>query len=69
MKKTITCLSVSVWLATLTFLAFALTGCKDPDHSDNAATARQYTCPMHPEVLKDKPGDCPKCGMKLAEKR
>lgn len=25
----------------------------------------QYTCPMHPEVLKDEPGKCPKCGMNL----
>ena len=24
-----------------------------------------YTCPMHPEVTSDKPGRCPKCGMKL----
>lgn len=24
-----------------------------------------YTCPMHPEVRKDGPGDCPKCGMSL----
>lgn len=26
---------------------------------------QQYTCPMHPQVLSDQPGDCPKCGMKL----
>jgi P-type Cu2+ transporter len=26
---------------------------------------RQYTCPMHPEVIKDAPGQCPKCGMNL----
>ena len=26
---------------------------------------RQYTCPMHPEVISDVPGDCPKCGMAL----
>ncbi len=26
-----------------------------------------YTCPMHPEVKQDKPGTCPKCGMKLVE--
>ena len=24
-----------------------------------------YTCPMHPEVVADEPGHCPKCGMKL----
>lgn len=27
-----------------------------------------YTCPMHPEVVSDKPGKCPKCGMELVEK-
>ncbi len=28
-----------------------------------------YTCPMHPEVAQDKPGTCPKCGMKLEPRR
>lgn len=28
----------------------------------------QYTCSMHPEILSDKPGTCPKCGMQLVEK-
>lgn len=27
-----------------------------------------YTCPMHPQVKQSKPGDCPKCGMKLVKK-
>ncbi len=27
--------------------------------------AQKYTCPMHPEVISDKPGKCPKCGMNL----
>lgn len=27
-----------------------------------------HTCPMHPEVKSDKPGECPKCGMKLEKK-
>lgn len=26
-----------------------------------------YTCPMHPEVQQDKPGSCPKCGMRLVK--
>ena len=28
-------------------------------------TSKIYTCPMHPEVLSDMPGKCPKCGMEL----
>ena len=27
----------------------------------------KYTCPMHPEIVMDHPGNCPKCGMKLVE--
>ena len=26
---------------------------------------QQYSCPMHPEIIKDGPGNCPKCGMNL----
>src|SRR5690554_1176505 len=29
------------------------------------ASGTQYTCPMHPEVVKDEPGSCPICGMDL----
>ena len=32
------------------------------------ASKVQYTCTMHPEVLSDKPGKCPKCGMALVKK-
>ena len=27
-----------------------------------------YTCPMHPEVVRDEPGNCPGCGMALIPK-
>ncbi len=30
-----------------------------------AAAGTVYTCPMHPEIRQDQPGDCPKCGMTL----
>ena len=29
------------------------------------APAQRYTCVMHPEIVMDHPGNCPKCGMKL----
>jgi Cu+-exporting ATPase len=53
-------------------------GSKDSDPGTNEETghahiaavapddgAVRYTCPMHPEVISDEPGDCPKCGMAL----
>lgn len=30
-----------------------------------APAGERYTCPMHPEVVKGAPGDCPRCGMTL----
>jgi hypothetical protein len=32
-----------------------------------SAAARHYACPMHSEVTAAQPGDCPICGMALAE--
>lgn len=29
------------------------------------APGTQYTCPMHPEIIRDEPGSCPICGMAL----
>jgi Cu+-exporting ATPase len=30
-----------------------------------APAGRRYTCPMHPEIVRDGPGSCPLCGMAL----
>lgn len=37
------------------------------DHKNHAPAEKQlpYVCPMHEDVQSDKPGKCPKCGMKL----
>src|SRR5947199_4448503 len=30
-----------------------------------APTRTEYTCPMHPEIVRSEPGSCPICGMAL----
>lgn len=39
----------------------------DKPHKKESAVVQgvQYTCPMHPEIIRNAPGDCPKCGMPL----
>jgi Cu(I)/Ag(I) efflux system membrane fusion protein len=41
-----------------------IAGCQKKP-AGTAATSKKYQCPMHPEIVRDKPGDCPICGMKL----
>src|SRR6266480_1469374 len=37
----------------------------DHEHEQEQEKKQKYTCTMHPEVVVDHPGNCPKCGMKL----
>ena len=37
--------------------------------NQNMAATKTYTCSMHPEVISDKPGKCPNCGMELIVKK
>jgi len=36
-----------------------------PAHEAEAVPGATYTCPMHPEVVQQGPGSCPRCGMAL----
>ncbi len=38
------------------------------DSIQKAKVQTEYTCPMHPDVISDKPGKCPVCGMDLQAK-
>ena len=48
-------------------------GCTDNDEAQVSQTEQHehadgyYTCPMHPTIVQDEPGDCPICGMDLVK--
>lgn len=76
MKKKILILSL-----TVLSLAFVTSCQQSKDKSDQTESGHemdsteheqmakvQYTCTMHPEVVQDEPGKCPKCGMDLVKK-
>jgi hypothetical protein len=63
-----------VGLVALVLLALGLlaggalvAGCGRPAGSPGTARATKqlYRCPMHPNYVSDRPGNCPICGMKL----
>ena len=42
---------------------------KDPHAGHKDQTRKElYTCPMHPEIVREQPGNCPICGMTLVKK-
>src|ERR1035437_7738810 len=60
----------TVWFALLAIFLIAAS-CKESTQQHQHATASQgevYICPMHPQIIRDKPGNCPICGMKLVKK-
>lgn len=61
-------------LATFLLSSVFISSCSertaDTKTTDSTETSKVvYTCPMHPEVISDKPGKCPKCGMDLVIKK
>ena len=43
----------------------SLVATEKPAHSSLDKSAMEYFCPMHPEIVQNEPGSCPKCGMFL----
>lgn len=68
MKKT-KWIILPIMALTLATAVFSVTGCKKSEPTQGGTSTHQYTCSIHSDVVKDAPGDCPKCGMKLVEKK
>ena len=56
-------------VAALACSVVGVSGCKEKASNQSSGQAVKYTCAMHPEVVQDKPGICPKCRMALVEKK
>jgi Cu(I)/Ag(I) efflux system membrane fusion protein len=54
------------------FLLLAVAGCKNRKAVSTVQESLPdkviYTCSMHPQIIREEPGDCPICGMKLIKK-
>lgn len=61
--------TIIYYLLSIVFIACSSEQKKDEtaglQHAHEAG--EQYTCPMHPQVIQDKPGTCPMCGMDLVK--
>jgi hypothetical protein len=70
MKKVMLMAVAILFSAATVFAAHSTTPISDTTKTKKVKPASkvQYTCTMHPEVLSDKPGKCPKCCMTLVKK-
>lgn len=69
MKKVMLMAMAILFSAATVFASHSPTAVSDTTKTKKVKPVKvQYTCTMHPEVLSDKPGKCPKCGMALVKK-
>jgi len=69
MKKIMLMAVAILFAATSVFAAHSPIALADTSKTKKVKPAKvQYTCTMHPEVISNKPGKCPKCGMTLIKK-
>ena len=62
-KYSLACIGVFIIGIAIYFFAK-----KSDNHSEMEHQNEVYTCSMHPEIIRDEPGNCPICGMTLVKK-
>jgi Cu(I)/Ag(I) efflux system membrane fusion protein len=60
--------SIKIIPAYLFIVLLLISGCTQKPKDSAQNNAIKYTCPMHPQIIEDKPGSCPICGMALVKK-
>lgn len=58
---------ILIVISSLGFAVYFFT-IKSDSHSEMEHQNEVYTCSMHPQIIRDKPGNCPICGMTLVKK-
>ena len=62
----------TLFVLGIAVVAFNFTGCNSNSDnkkvSSNTGKEEIYTCPMHPQIIRHEPGNCPICGMPLVKK-
>ncbi|PZX93184.1 efflux RND transporter periplasmic adaptor subunit [Flavobacterium aquariorum] len=62
-KYSLICTAIAIIGFVIYFFAV-----KSDNHAEMEHQNEVYTCSMHPQIIKDKPGSCPICGMTLVKK-
>jgi hypothetical protein len=78
MKSIKTLLIQSIFILTIVSAGLLIGACSSEETQQESTVETQqmemnesgeqvqlYTCPMHPDVVSDEPGECPECGMDL----
>ncbi|HRO42582.1 MAG TPA: efflux RND transporter periplasmic adaptor subunit [Flavipsychrobacter sp.] len=60
-------LKIIFWTLFIAVFMVGISACEQTTKTTNNQQT-QYTCPMHPEIVRDAPGSCPICGMDLVKK-
>jgi len=62
--------NISVIIFVMASCCTLITSCKNKGTTTIETSAKKelWTCSMHPEIIRDKPGSCPICGMELIKK-